>query len=194
MWLAWAVTMLACGGARPGTLVEIDGLYSRTPVRWRELGPVQPPLVRHFVLPAASAGQADAELFISRFGRGYSGADESGAARWQAMFQAPQGAPDPAAPADAGPTSALDDSTNVRTEQVGEVEVTIVDIRGVYLDRASSTDAGVAATPRPGYRLLGVVFASRLGPYFFRLVGPEETVSAHEAAFLGWVRGFAPTR
>jgi hypothetical protein len=39
------------------------------------------------------------------------------------------------------------------------------------------------STPKPGYRLLGAIVAGPGGNVFFKLTGPEKTVSSAENSF-----------
>jgi hypothetical protein len=176
--LVLAAALAACGGAR-GTVVEIDDLRARTPATWSESGPVQPPRIRRFVLPGGL--EDDAELSIFHYGRGYGGDIQTSIERWKGSFELPPGEA-------TGRT--IDDFTTVRTYRTPSVRVTIVDVRGTYLHRDRPLDVRADPERRRAHRLIGVVFESRHGPYFLRLVGPERTVDRHEQAFLRWLRAF----
>ncbi len=184
-------------------MIEIDGFYSRVPAGWQRISPLTPPRMYQFQLPRADGDPADAELVVFHYGRGYGGGNATDALRWQREIEVP-------------PDTPLADASDIRTTEVSGVTVTIVDLRGVYRDRdadaapspAEGTDDSVAPAPaagdgagdgpeervirRPGYRLIGVMFASPHGPYFIRLVGPEATVRQHLPSFEAWLRGFSP--
>ena len=74
--------------------------------------------------------------------------------------------------------------------KAGDVEVTSVDIAGTYLFKAKPFDPNEKPTDKPDFRMVGVIFASKNGPYFMRLVGPAKTVEKHKKEFDGWLKGF----
>jgi hypothetical protein len=43
---------------------------------------------------------------------------------------------------------------------------------------------------RPEHRMLAVVWQSKNGPYFMRLVGPRKTVERYKPGFDAWLRRF----
>lgn len=184
--LVLAMALAACGGAR-GVLVEIDDLRARTPSTWAEIEPVQPPRIRQFVLPGGL--EDDAELSIFHYGRGYGGDIETNIERWKSSFEPPHDQPT-GQPAAEDPAPTIDDFTTVNTYRTSSVRVTIVDVRGTYLHRDRPLDTRSDPERRRDHRLIGVVFQSRHGPYFLRLVGPAPTVDRHEQAFLRWLRAF----
>lgn len=157
-----------------GTVVTLDGLSSRTPADWK---PVQPTgQFRHaeFVLPPADGGGASAELIVFHFGPAGGGGPEANIARWKRTFQ--------------------DASSTTEQFNVAGVRVTALDIRGTYLLRTRSFDPQEQPRPQPNSRMVAVVFESASGPYYIRLVGPEQTVAHHKEKFDRWLRGFAPNR
>lgn len=195
--LMLAATLAACGGAR-GVLVEIDDLRARTPSTWAEVEPVQPPRIRQFVLPGGL--EDDAELSIFHYGRGYGGDIQTNIERWKSSFEPapgqppgqPSGQPSARSAAENPDTAAgtSDDFITVNTYRTSSVRMTVVDVRGTYLHRDRPLDVRSEPERRRDHRLIGVVFQSRHGPYFLRLVGPARTVDRHEQAFLRWLRAF----
>jgi hypothetical protein len=67
--------------------------------------------------------------------------------------------------------------------------VTYVDIHGSYSFLPRS-DPNAKTAIRQNYRLLGVVFASKKGPYFIRMLGPQHTVAHDKKGFDEWIKGF----
>jgi len=84
----------------------------------------------------------------------------------------------------------IDDVSKVENFKVGNVEVTYLDVQGTYKFKERPFDPASKEELRPDYRMLGVVFESPKGPYFFRLVGPAKTVEHNKKAFEDWVKGF----
>lgn len=176
---------LACAASGPsanaaddkGTVVGIDGLQSRTPANWKEEQPSNKLRAYQFRVPKAKDDPADAEVVIFFFGPGGGGGAEENIKRWKAMFVPPDG-------------KKIDDVSKVDKFKVGKVEVTYLDVQGTYLFKERPFDPNAKVEKKPDYRMLGVVFESEKGPYFFRLVGPTKTVDANKKGFDDWVKGF----
>ncbi len=155
---------------KKGTLVTIDGLSSRTPADWKEGEASSQFRFKQFTLPKAGDDKADAELIIFFFGPGGGGGVDANVKRWQGMFE-----------------NAKSDKQELK---IGEVKATYVDLAGTYLLKKRPADPNERPTPMAGYRMLAVVFESPKGPYFFRLVGPEKTVTHHKKGFDEWLKSF----
>lgn len=176
--LAIVSCVLLAGGLsaqqHTGTVVTLDDLSSRTPADWKPVEAAGQFRHAEFVLPDAKGDGATAELIVFYFGPGGGGGPEANIARWKGMFK------------DAAATT---DQFNV-----AGVKVTSVDIRGTYLLRKRSFDPQEQPQPQPNWRMLAIVFESANGPYYIRLVGPEQTVAHHKDSFDRWLRGFARRR
>ena len=66
-----------------------------------------------------------------------------------------------------------------RRSEIAGLPAIAVDVRGTY---AGGSMMG-PSTPKPGCRLLGAIVAGPGGNVFFKLTGPEETVSSAENSF-----------
>jgi hypothetical protein len=161
---------------KKGTIVEIDDLKSMAPADWKSEEVTSKFRTHHFLVPHIADDKADAELTIFFFGTGSGGSADANIKRWKGMFTPPE-------------DKKIDDVSKVENFKVGKVEVTYVDIQGTYkfIDRSNPR---AKEELRPDYRMLGVVFESPKGPYFFRLVGPAKTVEHQKKAFEDWVKGF----
>lgn len=162
-------------GEKKGSLVSLDGLSSRAPAEWKEVENPRQFRYKEFVLPRQADDKMDAELIIFYFGEGGGGGVEANISRWKGMFEPPPG-------------KTIDDVAKREEFKVGNVKVTYLDISGTYLFRPFPM--APRAEPRPNHRMIGVIFESPKGPYFFRLVGPEKTVTYHKKAFDEWLRNF----
>jgi hypothetical protein len=161
-----------------GTLVSIDGLQSRTPPDWVEEKPTSNLRFKQFRLPGAEQDKDKAELIIFFFGAGQGGTAEENIKRWKGFFTPPEG-------------KKIDDVAKVKKmKTTSGVEVTYLDVNGTYLQKFPPNDPNAKVTRRPNYRMLGVVFESKKGPYFIRLVGPSDTVAHHQEGFDKWLKGF----
>jgi hypothetical protein len=158
-----------------GTPVTIDGLTSTAPAGWKEVKTSSNLRVKQFAVPKVEGDAADAELIIFFFGTGSGGGVKANVERWKGMFKPPEG-------------KSIDDVAKTEEMTVGKVKVTYFDVSGTYLYRSRPGDPKVEE--RPNHRMLAVVFESENGPYFFRLVGPEKTVTHHKKGFDEWLKNF----
>src|SRR5262249_42601795 len=152
--------------ADQGEVVEIDGLKSAAPAAWKKGMPANQFQYAVFTLPKAAGDKEDASLTIYFFNTGGGGGVDANLKRWRDMVKAPAG-------------------ENAKTDKmkVGDVPVTALDVQGTYLFKARPFDPNAKAEEKPDYRMVGVIFESKNGPYFMRLVGPAKTVEAHKKAF-----------
>ena len=113
----------------------------------------------------------DAQLVVFYFGPGQGGDALSNAKRWAGQFHQPGGG-DPVA------------AMKTREIDVGGLKVTLVEVRGTYAGGMGGTAAG----QKPGHQLLGAIVAGPDANWFFKLTGPETTVTNQRAAFEGLIR------
>src|SRR5947207_15261906 len=71
-----------------GTVVEIDGLRSKTPADWKEEAVANKMRYMQFKLPKAKGDKDDAELVIFK---GLGGTAKQNLERWKAQFAPPKG-------------------------------------------------------------------------------------------------------
>jgi hypothetical protein len=167
----------AAADEKKGALVTIDGLQSRAPAEWEEQKPTNKMRFKQFRLPAAKKGEDPAELVIFFFGTGQGGSAEDNISRWKAQFEAARG-------------KNIDDVAKTEKFKVGDVELTYLDVSGTYLSKFPPFDPKAKTVRKPNYRLLGVVFESKDGPYFIKLTGPADVVEHYKKGFDEWLRAF----
>src|SRR5207248_764687 len=119
----------------------------------------------------------EAEVVIFYFGEGGGGPVDDNIKRWKGMFVPPEG-------------KKIDDVAKVQKLKVGDVPVTYLDIHGTYSFQSPPSDPNAKTTRRFNYRMLAVVFESKKGPYFIRMVGPADTVAHYKKGFDEWLKGF----
>jgi len=163
--------------AKKGVLVEIDGLKSTAPANWKSEEVTTKFRTHHFRIPHVADDKNDAELTIFFFGTGSGGSADANVKRWKGMFIPPEG-------------KKIDDVAKLENFKVGNVDVTYLDVQGTYKFKERPFDPAAKEELRPDHRMLGVVFESPKGPYFFRLVGPAKTVTENKKSFEDWVKGF----
>jgi hypothetical protein len=121
-----------------------------------------------FALPRESGDSEDGELTVFYFGMGQGGSTEANISRWIGQVSQPDG-------------SSSRNQAKISQSKVSGFPMTEVDVSGTL---KASTMPGVSRRPaRPGYRLLGAVLESPQGPWFFKLVGPQQTISRWDDSF-----------
>ena len=170
-------SLLAHADDKKSTVVEIDGLKSATPAEWQPGEVTSQFRIHQFRIPHVAEDKTDAELIIFFFGPGGGGSADANVKRWKGTFVPPE-------------DKKIDDVAKVETFKVGDVQVTYLDVQGTYKFKERPFDPASKEELRPDHRLLGVVFESPQGPYFFRLVGPAKTVSQNKKAFEDWLKAF----
>jgi len=141
--------------------IEFGAFRSERPSTWFWIAPSSSFVMCNYVVPGVEGSEL-AMFAISRFDQGQGGDLSLNLKRWNSKFNTYEGAP-------VKPT--------VQTILVHGAESTIVEFRGEYMG------AG-AAWHRPDQKLLVVIFSDDSGTYYFKLLGPTETIEAHRDSFL----------
>ncbi len=178
--LPCTLVLLAAGTAPPaagqkpdeGTVVELDGLKSKTPADWQKQKPANRLRSHQFKVPRTKGDPADAELAISPEQRGTSEQKVQG---WKDWFEPPAG-------------KTLDEVSKVESFMVGAAKVTYLDVSGTYLNLPRPLAPKSQAKPLPHYRMLAVYLETKGDKFFIRLIGPEKTVAQQKAAFDAWLK------
>jgi len=150
---------------------QAGGLTWTTPAEWKSQGE-RPMRAATYSIPAAKGDAEPAELAVFFFGAASGGGVEANAKRWIDQFQKADG------------TSAAKDA-KVKKETIAGLPATTVDVKGTY----NGGSMMGPSTPRPGYRLLGAIVEGPGGNVFFKLTGPEKTVSGAEKPFRKLLEG-----
>src|SRR5262249_30837152 len=132
---------------------------------------------KQFRLPKLEKDKNDAEIVIFFFGTGSGGSVKENVKRWQGFFIPPKG-------------EKIADVTKVEKKKAGDVPVTYVDIHGTYKYKKAPFVPDSKAELRPDYRMINVIFDSKNGPYWFRLVGPTKTIAHYKKGFDHFVKSF----
>ena len=182
LWLIVAIVVglmvsrTNAGGKGDGE-VTLDGLKSKVPASWKSQKPSNKFRAYQFLVSKAEGDKKDAELVIFFFGEGSGGTVEENLKRWKDQFRAPEG-------------KTINDVSTVKKMKVGNVDLTYLDIHGIYLSKFPPFDPNAKVTRLPDYRSLSVYWASEKGPYFIRLTGPAKTVGQHQKGFDDWLKNF----
>jgi hypothetical protein len=157
-----------------GTVVELDGLSSRTPASWKEEEPSNNMRLAQFKLPKVKDDKEDAQLVIFR---GISGSAQQNIDRWKGQFEPPEG-------------KTIKDVADVKEMKVGDATVSYLDIHGTYLDKFPPFAPNAKVVKRPGYRMLAIQFEGKANPYHIKLTGPADTVAQYKDGFDEWLKAF----
>jgi hypothetical protein len=125
-------------------------------------------------VPPAGNDTAEGEAEVQFFGTGAAGDPAAVFKEWFDQFDGNAGA-----------------SAARERFKAGELEVETVEVAGTYkvaLARAPRARKAAVQMVKKGYRLYGAVVRTKdRGNWFFKLVGPDETVQAARSAFRGMV-------
>jgi hypothetical protein len=143
-------------------------LKMHVPRGWVEEVPSSSMRKGQFVLPRGEGDSSDGELVVFYFGQGQGGSAEANIDRWISQITQSNGS-----------SSKARAGTSRKT--ISGLAVTVVDLSGDYhplmMPGASSQE------PKTGYRMIAAVVETSEGPWFFKLVGPEQTVAKWSASF-----------
>ncbi len=159
-----------------GTVVELDGMKSTAPATWKKDEPPKGPMFKsrkyQFKIDKVADDPENAELRIILL-QGEGGGVDANVDRWKKEFKAP-----------------ASDKAKVEKFKVNGVDVVMVDIEGTYLSKFPPFAPDAKVTEKENWRIINVMFASKNGPYFFKLMGPAKTVGGQRKAFEEWVKNF----
>ena len=144
---------------------QAGGLTWTAPADWKSQGE-RPMRAATYSIPAAKGDAEPAELAVFYFGKSEGGGVEANVKRWIEQFQKADG------------SSAAKDA-KVKKETIAGFAATALDVKGTYLGGSMMG----SSTPKPGYRLLGAIVEGPGGNVFFKLTGPDKTVSGAEKSF-----------
>jgi hypothetical protein len=118
--------------------------------------------VATYAIPAAQGDAEGAECAVFYFGAGQGGGVDANLERWIGQFQ-----------------SATRSKRSAK--KVNGVQVSLADVTGTYTAHGGSMTQ--PQSDKPGWRLLGAIAESPQGAVFFKLAGPEKTVTAASKGF-----------
>ncbi|GIW88699.1 MAG: hypothetical protein KatS3mg108_3023 [Isosphaeraceae bacterium] len=141
--------------------IRSAGLSFDIPATWKQVAPSNQMRKAQIQIAPVDGDSEPAELVLSVFPGGAGGV-EANVQRWQRQFADPNGSPPQV------------DSTKVKGQNV---EITRVELSGTYTDPFSGSG------PQKNYRLLGAIVPTADAAYFFKLVGPNQTVLSARPGF-----------
>lgn len=125
--------------------------------------------IAQYLIPRSEGDAQDGQMIVFHFGPGQGGPTDMNIARWKNMFTTKEGQP------------VADDVAKIEKRQVGGLNVTTLDVAGIYNDPMMMQSGG--AKIEGDARLLAAVVETPGGSYFLKAVGPIKTISAQEGPF-----------
>ncbi|HYK89102.1 MAG TPA: hypothetical protein VE398_10050 [Acidobacteriota bacterium] len=144
------------------------------PAGWVSEQPSSSMRKAQYRLPRAQGDSEDAEMVVFYF-QGGGGGVQANIDRWIGQFSKPDGSP-------------ANDIAKVTKKVVHDVPVTMVDVNGIY--SGAMGPMGSSSPAKSNYRMLAAVAEASDGPWFFKLTGPEKTVTHWESSFASFVDSF----
>lgn len=142
----------------------------KAPEGWQEHPPSRAFRAAEFTIPRAEGDAEDGQLIVYYFGPGQGGGIEDNLARWRSMFSTADGQP------------VADDAASHENFEANGLAVTTIDVQGRYADMMSRPNQSGPTTEH--YRLLGAIVETPDGNWFFKGVGPANTMSANRDGFM----------
>ena len=161
-WLL-ALVWLGCAGevsAQPA--LQFD-----PPEEWTRQQPSSPPRLAQFNLPRIEGDTEDAELVVFYFGV-EGGTLEANLERWTNQMLQP----------DDRPSAEVATTTSF---EVSNMLVTVLDVPGIFA--AEVQPGSKMRYYKRGFRLKAAVVESPVGPFFFKVTGPDRTVTHWDPTF-----------
>jgi len=148
--------------------VDLGVIALQADAGWQTATPTSIMRKAQFTLPRAAGDGEDAELVVFYFGADQGGSVEDNLNRWYTQFSQPDGG------------SSAEKATVAR-EEVDGMNLTTVDLSGTYV--APVMPGSEEQYDKPDFRMIAAVLETSQGPYFFKLVGPEQTVAQWAKSF-----------
>jgi hypothetical protein len=130
------------------------------PPRWKRTPPSNPTRTAEYRVPRIAGDKEDAECTVITFGPNQGGTVGDNIERWVRQFDS------------------LDDQPRKETRVVNGMTVTRMDLAGVYRPMRMPGAAAAGPATMPGSRVIGDIIQTPSGLWFFKMAGPDATVSA----------------
>jgi len=147
------------------TMTASQGGVSWTPPSRWESKPGSGMRAATYTIPAAAGDSEAAECAVFK---NIGGGVQANIKRWIDQFTQADG-------------SSSESKAKQKKETINGLSVTTVDLTGTY--NGGMAMMGGANAKKTGYRLLGAIVESPQGEIFFKLTGPEKTVTAAQSEF-----------
>jgi hypothetical protein len=164
--IALVAAAVSAASAEP-VRTQAAGLRFSLPSDWVRVPAPSDMRAAQFRVPKAGSDAEDAEAVLFFFGVGQGGGAQENLERWYGQMTQPDG-------------KSSKDAGVVTIKTVKGLKITALDLAGTYKGMPAPGQPPVA---KAGYRLLAAAVEGEGGPWFFRVVGPDATVTAAKPAF-----------
>ncbi len=154
----------------PMKQVSAGRLSFHVPPDWTQETPASSMRKAQFKIPAGSGREEAPSLVVFHFGPNQGGSVEANLRRWEQQFEVPEG-------------KSLADVRAVETKKIAGLNVTIMEMAGTYVAPVSPRNPTVRHN-KPHFGLFGVVVETTDGPFFFKIVGPIQTMDQQHPNFM----------
>lgn len=145
----------------PPASAPARALRFTAPGAWKQETPSSAMRVAQYRIPRAAGDSEDGLVVVSAF-PSMRGMTQMNVQRWLSQVTQPDGKPSK-------------EAATTATMEVAGLPVTVLRVSGTYDGHA-------------GYRMLAASIETPDGPWFVKVTGPVATISAHEAAFDGFIQ------
>ena len=174
----WAAVLLLCSlfVVWDGTAdehpkqVKAGNLFFRVPTDWIQQTPASSMRKAQFEIPVKGDNNESASVVVYYFGPNQGGSVEANLKRWELQFEAPE-------------EISLTDFKKLEEKRSAGLNVTILELAGTYVAPLSPRNPNVRHN-KPNYRLFAAVVETADGPFFFKIVGPAQTMEQQRAHFM----------
>jgi len=149
-------------------MINLGTVAFKVPAKWRAQAPKS--AMRRAQLSAPGSAGA-AELIVYFFGPQGAGTSQENLDRWIGQFSNPDG-------------SAVSDAKQT-SSKVSGMDITRLEVAGQYAGGMSPT--GQQQPGQSNQRLIAAIVNSPGGPYYFKFLGPDATVTENAPAFDGLI-------
>jgi hypothetical protein len=151
---------------------ELPAMRWDLPEGWSQVPPSSPMRLAEYTVPSLEAGGVPAEVSVFHLGPAALAVDET-LQRWASSFDG----------------AALAKRSKRRA---GPNVVHLVEASGTYEPSGMGMESADKATEHPGWSLVGAIVETPVGPYYFKLLGPQASVSGAREAFLRMIDSVGP--
>ncbi|MEM7136368.1 MAG: hypothetical protein AAF500_07315 [Myxococcota bacterium] len=155
--------------------IDLGAMTVHIPEDWVFVKPTA--LLRRAQFDVLGEG-GEAELIVFFMGKAGAGSVSANIERWIRQFSRPDG------------TEKVD--VVPETSKISGFEVTRIDVAGNY--GGGMTPSGQPGEEKEDQRLIAAIVDTPDGPYYVKLLGPNETVTENEAAFDAMLKSMKPNK
>ncbi len=153
---------------------ESPALVFDAPKDWKQTKVERAFRQAQYLIPRAGSDTEDGEMILYYFGKNEGGSVQMNLDRWKGQFTTAQGEP------------IAEGAYLIEKFVAGGMKVTMLDVAGHFHDAMFSPHP--AKPSERAYRMYAAVVETDDGPFFFKAIGPVNTMAEHRDAFVTMLR------